>query len=228
MPIYDSAVKSKVQLKDGGIVALYDTKVHIPTFYLEKNMLMVTDTVESIGVFNIIVDDKYFVLTSPLVYTLPVQSMQTITINDEPYYELNFKKGEVIIESLLVARNAILATELLLTVILRGKIPYYLTPDMVLRLVHNTSQYAGVRLDSNSAIIELVASLSQRSKSDIATFYRHNRKDGVQYATLSDVNLATFTNFSRLLNGYQSSGTITSLVNSKLAEPTKLEKILRR
>lgn len=229
LPVYNKATKAKVSVVGEAVIATDTTYVHLPKFLAERNLLSIGDKITAIGLFNIIVNGEYFTIVSPLMYTLPYNSFQVISVDGEEYYQLEFLKGQSIIESLTVARNAMLTTEVLTFILLRGQIPYYVTQEMALHLTSGSAKYGGVKLDENSALIELLAGLSQRVKGDEEMFYRHAPASAeVQYVPLTDISFGTFSNFSRFLGGYQRSGIITSLVNDTPTAPTKLEKTLRR
>lgn len=228
MYTHDPSTKSKVSLLNNGVYATADTRVHVPVAFADKNLVTIGEKAIVIGLFNVIVGDTYFTVISPLTYTLPYTSFQLRTIDEVEYYEFFFRKGDLIIESLKVAKNALFTVELLLFIILRGQIPYYVTADTVLHIGENANKLGGINLDGNSALLELLTSLTQRSTRDTEVFYRHAPTDGVKFVPLTDVSFGTFSNFSRLLNGYQSSAMITSIVNTKLTPPSKLERTLRR
>lgn len=228
MPTYNPAVKNKVRIEGEAVVATELTYVHIPEYYAVKGLVSVLDTVECIGLFNIIVGDEYFVISSPLNYTLPYKAFSKVRIEEETYIQLEFNAGDPIIESLTVARNAPLTVEILIFLLLRGQMPYFVTPDINLNLLKGTAAHAGISLDENSALVEILSSLSQRQQEDNHSFYRHNPKGPVKYISLNDVNFGTFSTFSRLLNGHQASALVTSLTTDKTSVPSKLEKTLRR
>ena len=225
---HDPKLKSMVKQDGTAIVATTDTKVHIPKYYEERGLLTMGREAQSLGVINVIIDDAFFVVISTLIYTLPFSSFKQVDIGEEVYYELQFKAGQPIIQSLEVAKNNLLAIELLTFMILRAKIPYFIDPPMALQLLSGTSQAAGINLDENSSLVELLISLSHRSQLDTQVLARHAPNDPITYVALTDVNFGTFTNFSRLLNSYQTSGLITSLTNNSNSQPGKLETILRR
>lgn len=228
MLTYDSSTKNKVLVKDNQVIATHDTVVHIPHHFVDKGMLSITEKAECIGFFNVIIDNKYFVILSPLMYTLPYSAVSVQTVGDEDYVALSFTKGVPIIESLEVAKNAPMTVELLIYLLLRGQMPYYITPELNMVMLTWASEVAGIGLDGNPAIIELLAGLTQRSAEDKLTLYRHSPNKNYQYVPLTDVNFGTFSTFSRLLNGHQSSAMITSLTSDKPTKPSKLETILRR
>lgn len=228
MATYDPSAKNKVIVKDNQVLATEVTKVHVPAHFIDKGLLKITSIAECIGMFNVLVGDKYFIIMSPLVYTLPYTSFYMTTIGEEDYVEFEFATGTPIIESLEVAKNAPMTVELLIYLMLRGQMPYFITPEHNLVMLTWCSDYAGISLDANPALIELIAGLSQRSATDKLSLYRHNPTGGYQFVPLTDVSFGTFSTFSRLLNGHQSSAMITSLTENKPAPPSKLETILRR
>jgi hypothetical protein len=228
MATHDPSTKDKVKVVGNQVLATSLTKVHIPAHFIEKGLLKLTEQAECIGMFNVIIGDKYFVIMSPLIYTLPYSSFSVQTIGEEEYIELVFTADTPIIESLEVAKNAPMTVELLIYLMLRGQMPYYITPELNLVMLTWCSDYAGISLDSNPALLEVLAGLSQRAADDKLSLYRHNPNGKYQYVPLTDVSFGTFSTFSRLLNGHQASAMITSLTSDKPTLPSKLETILRR
>jgi hypothetical protein len=228
MATYNPLAKNRVALVGESVVATEPTLVHIPEEYSVKGLVKITSYAECVGLFNIIIGGEYFVISSPLMYTLPYRSVSRVTVDDEPYIQLEFDKGDRIIESLTVATNAVITVEMLTFLLLRGQMPYFVTSEINLNLLKHSSKVAGINLDENSALLEILATLSQRQQEDSHQFYRHNPVGKVKYISLNDVNFGTFSTFSRLLNGHQASALITSLTTDKVSLPSKLEKTLRR
>lgn len=220
-------VKSHIKEVEKQVIADHDTYIDLPQIFEEGKLLTVGKVISCIGVFPIIIQDKYLVIRSPLMYTFRPDSIVEEEVDGEVYYRLGFEAGKPLF-NLTMAKNAIKLTELFSFVGLRGKIPYYCTRDTALRLVDNASTYAGINLNQESAIIELLLSMCQRATDDSTLLSRYAPDRPVQYVPLTDVNVGTFSNFSRLLNGYQASGMITSLVNDTDTQPSPLERTLRR
>ena len=85
MPTYNPLAKHKVKVIGDAVIATTHTRVHIPESYTVKGLVKITTYAECAGLFNIIVGDEYFVISSPLTYTLPYRSFSRVVIDEEPY-----------------------------------------------------------------------------------------------------------------------------------------------
>jgi len=203
-----------------------ECNIYILKEFKDAKLVTIGNAVSSIGLFAIEVDNKYLTIRSPLTYQLNFSKLTEVTIDDKIYLKLIVDKGMPIFSTSVV--RSVFSTVALFTFIgLRGKVPFYATKNTIAKILYGSSKYAGIKLDKDPGVLQLMMSLAQRSKDNIEDYHRHVPNSEIQYVPLTDITFGSTSNFNRLLGGYQAAGTVTSLVSDG-ADPKPVEQILRR
>jgi hypothetical protein len=237
IPFVRDAAKVKAACKegsDGSIIALKPLSMYLPERFVEKQLAIVGADTYVIGIFALVVDDKYFaVFLGTAMFHVEPTTIATVKFNGDSYLELSFDPGARVLVSQEVVQDKLITYRIYDEIISKGHVPWYLGYDDRIELLFTANKLAGMEMLSNHAMLELNAAAISRDPSNINRYYRHmveSYKDLVTKPPISiplmSVSYGTTNTTSRILGSYFEQGLNSSLVNPS-TQVENIERLLR-
>lgn len=230
-----NADKVKTKLKevesDGSLITLEPCKIYIPEFYSNTELCTATNDISFLAVFAIVYDNSYYGVSSAcaLFNTVPSQR-NTVTIENEKYFEFSYEAGDKIMTSCELIRSKTIVYRIYNEIISKGKVPKYLEYDDLAQIFSTARLHANVNLGADSALLELLAMVMARVKGDLNKFFRHLTKFGndVKPAIigLNSVSYQAVNTTAKYLGNYHNEAVTSALVH-KSENVESIEKALR-
>lgn len=216
-----SKVKSTLVEDGDRLITKTGCKIYIPTRWTDKNLAVVGKEIRVVSVFPIVVDDKYYSISSA-VAAMPLTPSRTsiVTIADEECYEFLFEKGSVVCPNVNLVRISNTAYYLYDEIIAKARVPWYLDYEDILRLLHTAKMHADITLAANNVPMELLAATIARQSKDVTKYYRHQvstgkaaQVDQPDYVPLGNVLLGATNTTAKLMGNYLDDGITSALIN---------------
>lgn len=228
-------VLSTFETVGGSTVTRTGCKIHVPIHYEEAGLIEIGAENNILGIFPIIVDDKYYAVNKTLsMFRMEPTSVSTVSINDLDYYEFFFEPGSLFIANNNVVVNDVIAYEVYNEFLAKVRIPWCFTYQDLGTLFQNAEKYTGMRVGATKTIIEMIVSAITRDSNDLSKYYRHliNQLEGklpdeVSYIPVGDVIYGATNTTAKQIGAYFDLGTMSALVNPSI-RTEKIETILRR
>lgn len=214
-------VKSTL-IEDGDqLITKTGCKIYIPTRWTDKHLAIVGKETRVISVFPIVIDDKYYSVSSA-VASMPLTPSRTsiVTIGEEECYEFLFDKGAVICPNINLVRVSTMAYYLYDEIIAKAHVPWFLDYADVLRLLYTARMHADIVLAANNVPMELLGATIARQSKDVTKYYRHvavNDKvmmvNKPSYVPLGNVLVGATNTTAKLMGNYLDDGITSALIN---------------
>lgn len=224
-----------VQQSDDSVLTTREVRIYIPARFLEKKLASITDEIRTVGIFAIVVDDKYYAVSKVnAMMRLKPSSTSTVKFDGESYLEFRFPPGSTVFADTKLFRDDGLVYQIFNEIISKGKVPWYLNYEDLGHLFSTAESHANVRFDSIHAILEMFVAAICRDQNDRTRFYRHiynevNGKPVSEPAVIPFVSItfgATNTT-ARMMGSYFDQGLNSALVNPS-TKNEEIEDLLRR
>jgi hypothetical protein len=205
-------------------------KIHIPTRYETYGYLDRGNTIKTLGVMNVIVDDKEYAPLCILgIIEIVPSEVEIVTIDNATYLELILNKDDILIKHTDVIQNSNIPYSIFVEFISYGKLPYFFSYDTVSTIFDAANRMTGANLDDvNHSIFELIFAHLYRDKDNLTTFYRlTDMKKEPKFIPLRSVPLATQSTTSKLLGSYFGDGLTSALITENTIH-RDVEDYLRR
>jgi len=192
-----------------------DLNVLVPKRYSVYNLLIVEDTVRTLGIVGLEIDNRYsaaLLLLSEI--EMAPSEVTEVTIEDKQYLKLNFKKEDVFLVSTKEIQNSSITYSIFVEFITRGKLPYFLSYKNIAYLFDSALTMTSTNLDMDHVIFEIVYAHLHRDKDDITKFYRNtDMKKPPQSIPLRSVNFGPTSTTAKLLGSYFDDGLTATLIS---------------
>lgn len=214
---------------DGSVVATRPVKIYVPERFVEKGLGEIGSETFILGVFAIVVDDKYYAVNkvTALVRIKPTTT-STVKFDGTSYLEFFFEPGSVVIATTSLVMSDTLVYHIFNFFLSNGAVPWYLSYEDVATLFLTADRHAGVRLIKNHSILEMFAAAIARNPANRTVYYRHMLEDGAESPTqqpawiaLRNISLGATNTTARLQGSYWADGLTSALANPS----TKLERV---
>lgn len=202
---------------------------YIPKRYEDKDYLHIADTVTTLGIFTMIVDDKYeYGLNFPSLVTMTPDIIDQETKDDKRYYVCTLHKGSIFHNTNISIKNSHIGYDMWMEFLTQNNRPSFLNYNNIISLYDNVSDCTGLNLPKSHVLFELVYSHMFRDKDNPNLQYRHTdmKKEPV-VINLHDVSFGTTTTHSRLFGSYDAIGMNAALV-TKETKNNELEDVFRQ
>lgn len=212
-----------------------DFSIFFPSSYVKKDLASITSVIEVICILMVVdeVSKKYKTLSIPVKQKFSPNETQKVTLNDVPYYKMNFKKGQIVTPN----NNCVKTADFLFTVFetfyLRGKVPIFLSYEDLGNLLDKTKKYCGSSIGENLIAIHIIVAVMTRFKDDEDKLYKEVLKTLEDLKTkkpsfkgLSDIFYGIDNTVSSLIGGYLIDGMTGSIVKPETTS-TKIADILK-
>lgn len=210
------------------IVTNKKLKVLIPAFYEGTQLLVIEDTVKSLGVFKIIIDNKEYVnLVMLCTLELTPSRVENETIDNEDFVCLYFDAGSTFINSRNVIKDGGKVNSIYTTFIGLGKLPSFLSYEDVHLLFDKTNKLCDVNLGVSRCIFEILYAHMFRDSKDPFKFYRNTKMDNDPVVVpLHKISHGPTSTIGRIAGSYMKEGIVADLVTEN-TEASEIENLLR-
>ena len=208
-----------------------DLHILIPQYYKSFQMIKVSDSVQTLGIFPMWfendIDKKQFFL--PAMVTMCPSEIVYTTKDGEEYVYCTFRKGDTFIKSKFVVKAEFIAYALFSMYLEKGRIPSLITYDAETFMFDIVANVTGSKISKfNHAIFELIYSHLARDPNNIQTPYRlTDMKEPPKILNLTDLPHITQTVTAKLESGYMAASINQALTN-EVTTSSPLEELLRQ
>lgn len=229
-----AVLSTLIHTPTGQVIAKENCKIQVPVRFSEVGLGQVGIQTFTYGLFPIILESgAYSVCNVNAMIELDPFKTLVVTLDETDYHEFYFEPGSVIIKSTDLIQREALMFNVLDEFIFKGKIPWYVEYDDLGHLFDTAKYHANSNVAQNPEVIEFIAALVTRSKSDrtkyirnVAQTYDDYRLDKIDYIPLSNVFYAVHNTVNKLAGSYFNDGVISALVTPSEGVE-QIEKILR-
>ena len=203
-------------------------KIIIPKRYEVYNQLFISDTVKTLGVFDMIIDDKYQAgLMMFANIEIESDEISQIMIGNVQYITLTLSKGSRFICNTERIADSSIVYAVWMEFISRGKLIYNIDYNTLSRLFDQTKSMCDMGINVDHVIFEVIYSHLCRDPDNLAVQYRHTdmTKD-FKFIPLTSVGYSTTSTTSKLLGSYFGMSMNAALINTNETR-TPLEDLLR-
>lgn len=204
-------------------------EVFIPQRYQDKGFLTLGETVSTLAIFSMRVNDKEEIgLLLPASITMSPIDISEETINGEKFFICTLNKGCVFHNSNLLIQNGNIGFFMWNEFLALGHMPKFITYKNIISLFDNLGKIAGLNLNVSHAILELVYAHMFRNPKKMTQFFRHTTMDFEPVMiSLHDVAYGATTTHSRIFGSYAGQGLNSALLNQE-TKNNELEDIFRQ
>lgn len=227
-------IHAVLETKGDIIKAKKRIKVYIPTRFKEKKLAVVGNEVSIVGVYAMVVDDKYYgVSKTNAMMSISPSEVNTVMVGEESYYEFVFENGDTFCSNKNLVHRGTLPYDIFDEIVAKGNTPWYLNLTDLAELFDTAKLHAGFSHGTNQAILEMITASRARLPNDRAKYYRHaltQQKDfenkPYYVIPLRSVQYGATNTVAKLIGAYFDEGLTSALVNpSERSE--QIEEILR-
>ena len=226
-----SKVHAVLQKVGSTLIATSPCKIIIPEDYMTSELGSYGDEMHIVGDFLIIVDDKYYGVSKAcaMVHTKPSR-INIITIGVTKYMELHYEIGDNVIVNLNLVQVTTLVYWIYNVFITNGKVPWYMSYTDMCTLFDTALLHGGANLNSDPALLELIAAFMARQKEDKMKFFRHyehiTKAISPYFVALKSVAFGATNTTAKLFGNYLDEG-MTSAFVAPSERNEMLEDLLR-
>jgi hypothetical protein len=231
----EAVKKQLVENASGEILTKVNCKIQIPKRFVDRGLGEAGITTFSYGCFPIILVDtnEYSLLNINALIELNPSKTTPLEIDEEEYIEFYFDANTVVIKSTTLVRRDTMMFNVFDEFVFKGKIPWYVDYTDLGKLFDTADIFAGSNVGKNPEVIEFIASMITRPKSDFTKYLRATAKsyadtesDKIGYVPLSSVYYSVNSTVNKIAGAYFQEGVVSALVTPS-KEVQKIEKILR-
>lgn len=216
------------------LVAKKACKIYIPQRFSERNLATISDEIYIAAIFCIVVDDKYYGVSSACAsMRITPDSTNIVSIFGEPNYEFSFEAGSVICPNLLLVKADTFVYNIYSEILSKGHVPWYFNYVDVGRAMRTANYHGGIQLGSSNIPVEIIVSTIARQAADRKKYYRilleslyDKSNPSPVFLTNTDVIYGATNLATKLLGAYLDDGIMSSLVHPSERVET-IETILR-
>lgn len=203
--------------------------IHIPKRYETYGLLEVGNTVKTLGIMNLVFNEKEYAPLCILgIVEIVPSEIEEIVINNSNYYKLTLNDGDTLIKHLDIIQDGSIPYSIFMEFVSYGKLPYFFSYENVSKIFDTTKKMTGVGLDIDHVIYEMVFAHLHRDKEKKSIFYRlTDMKKDPLYIPLRSVELGTQSTTAKLLGSYFNDGLTASLITENTTH-YDIEDYLRR
>lgn len=227
-------LKSKIIETDSCMLAGEDMSILFPARWLDNaaNLARIDITVSLLGILCFLDKDNNYTITKiPTRVTCNPNRITDIMIDDMPYKEMHFSRGEqLIVNRDIVKDNADLFT-VFSEFFFKANIPFYVEHNELTEVFINADHFAGSKVGQNAMALELMTSIVAKSRDDLNIPFRiainKDPNAKVQFVNLLNPYYTFKSTFGRISGSYAKQGRLAALVDPSTNTENKIEQILR-
>ncbi len=224
--------KNLLVTKDKRIIVTKDTMIHIPKRFVDKNLLILGEEVYSLGLFPIIMDNKYSVLNVMALLHMAFPDTNEVTIDETEYYVFNYAQGSEMIKNMSVVRDDYMTYHVFNELVSNGNVPWYMSYLDMAKLYEQSGKYADSAMVHYNQAFQIIVSMLARTKKDRMKLYRYDlntEKDLTiwpDFVPLKSVMYVAQSTINKIAGSYMDEGVISALVHPS-EHVERIEKLLR-
>lgn len=228
----DPKVLAKFQQKDSKSPVIFTGDLCIVNIHqkLEEQYecVSVSDTVTTVGVFDMVVDGIQSGMFLVGRIEMCPSDVARVTIDDVPYIQLTFRKGDVFMKSTKVVVEEKLAFYIWIEFIKFARISLKaMTYEDQASMFDRIRMSSGVSFPVDHAVFEAIFAHLSRDKNDFTIPFRNTDMKGeFRRIQLSDVTHASRSTTARIVGAYNKDGINSALDNPNDAH-SQIEDLLR-
>ncbi len=225
-------IKNNLLIGKDQIYAKKDLEIHIPKRYPLKSLAVLGEQNYCIGIFPIVIDDKYAVMNLMSLIHFGVSSIREVLINDVEYYIFSFQKGSEVFAEKEVVRDDNMTFNVFDEFISQGNIPWFIDYLDLANLYSTSDIYADSKMVFYQFPYEILVSLISRAPSDRMKLYRYllnvdkDLSIRPDYTQLKSVMYMSKSTVNKLAGSYMDEGVVSALVYPS-QNVERIEKLLR-
>jgi len=212
-------------------IADRDLLLIMPAEYVRQGLVEIhEDHIDMLALACLIdVDNKtYYPLRTPIPFKTVPATSRSVTYDNMKYVEYVYGKGDVLIQTLDLIVTPKLVPKILSLLLWRAIIPFYLNRVDITNVLTKAGHYAGLSIDKNRAIVEVLVSLLVRNKKTIKLArFEHLEDTEVDYFGLANRAYSTESPFRLMISGNESR-TAKVMLTKEPSSTTILEDVLRK
>ncbi len=217
------------------LFTLKGCKIQIPKSYEERSLAILGEETYIMGIYAMIVDDKYFGVSSALtMLRITPTSIRVIDINDEDYYEFWFEAGSVVIDELNAIKEDTLPYYVYNEIVSTGRVPWFIDDNDYCCLMDSAPHHAGVTVGNNHMAFEIIASKTNRNPNNLMEEWRYSvsspseaKSKPPRYIPFKSTTYTATNNVARLAGSrFKDNVTVALLTKVEIEEP--IEQHLRK
>jgi hypothetical protein len=217
-------------IKDGSKVFIGQSlELRIPKSFSKHGMLLVGDEVTTLGIMDMIFDDKYHVGLNILgQITIRPSDMGQMTYNGVDYLVLHLKNGDTFMTTNTILQNQQVVYVLWVEFFTSGNNPYWMDYEATLSIFKHVVEMTGSGIGVSRSVFEGIVSHIARDPDDIAVKYRlTDMKKPMKLVALKSISMATENTSSKLIGAYFRDEGLTSALRREVDQQQPFENILR-
>lgn len=201
----------------------------IPRRYETYNLLHISNDVETLAIFEVIVDDKdSFGFLLPAVVTMEPSRVFTTTKDDVDVAMLEFQTGDKVIVNDTILKQPYISYMMFLEFVALGNLPKFLSYEDAAFLFDKSREICNANLRVNHSIFEMIFAHLFRDPDDLTKKYRHtDMTKKPAFIELRSVTYGTDSTTAKLIGAYMNDGINAAIVNPS-DQRHDLEDLLRK
>ena len=227
-------ITSKLKEVGTELIAMEETKIYFPARFAERDLAEIGHDIYAIGLFAVVIGDKFSTLNVPAMVPLTPTYYSTIEIGGVEYYEFIFDKGSVVISNTDLVIRDTLVYYIVAEIISKGNVPWYIGYTEMAAIFDNAAKHAGTNVVSQRKVIELWVSILARNPAKPTQYYAEtiqSEDDVVKrpptFVGMRNVSMMASGTMNKVVGSYMSDGITSSLLNPS-DEIGLLETVLRQ
>lgn len=221
------------ELKDGSVICTKTVKIQVPARFEKRNLVVFGENTFVIGMFPIIVDDKYYAVSNVLAMMMIKPTFNhRIKIDEVEYIEFVFEEGATVFANTLLVQKDTLIYNVYDEILAKGKAPWHIGYEDMGKLLESAPKFAGSNIGSNQEAVEILVSILSRNPNNRKLQYRQTIKTREDLITnppifipLKSVSYIATNTLSKLAGAYFNEGVISAL-NEPTERVEKIESLL--
>ncbi len=223
-----------VEQPDGSVLTTRPLKIYVPEKYMEKGLGEIGSETYIVGVFAMVVDDKYYGVSKiNAMMRIKPTTISTVKFDGDSYLEFYFEPGSVVIATTDLLKTDTLVYHIFYYFISNGSVPWFMSYEDVATLFESADRHAGVSLSRSHTILEMFAAAIARNPNQRTEYFRHTLDDTAVKPTnapawiaLRNISLGATNTTARLMGSYWADG-LTSALTNPSSRLERIEQLLR-
>lgn len=229
----NKAIKTLFTKKGRSTICNRECYVLLPNNLVKKGLAEITNPVKSVCILAIVEGNKYGTIAIPIKQNFAPHKIEKVLVDNEPYYKLNFTKGDFFfVENTAICDQAFYF-ELFDLLYLLGKVPFYLNYSDMANLFLEAKKYGNSKIGDNRIAWDIIAGMLARDPNNPKVFYKdflhkdpNNIKIDPVFKGFKDVYYSYDNTSSKLIGGYLEDGMIGAVIDQE-TKTSKISEVLR-
>lgn len=202
--------------------------VYIPARYEVFDLLTMADTVTTLAVVDLVIDQKYRAgLLLLATIEMEPDDVEKIMVDDLQYVKLTLSTGAKFICNTERIADATIVYAVWTEFVGSGKLPYFIDYSSLSKLFDQAKSMCDLNIPVDHVMYEVIFSYLCREQDNLSVTYRHTDMfKPFKMIGLRNVGYATSSTLSKIMGSYFSQGLNSSLIQTS-TERSPMEDLLR-